>query len=149
MPKFTILNIIASTSTDWISTVLILLLGIAAILAIQRLGKVSIAQHDPPTLLVGWPLVGCADFFHRRAEFLVTGCGLSQDGHFCFRYGMHLIVALSGADGRASFFSTRGLDPSAGFVVLHVTLSQHTKQLIDTRLCSPVFQVRIIWKAGE
>lgn len=144
-------SIIAFASVNWSGTGLILLLGIAAIITFQRLGRFPIVQHNSTLLIKGWPLVGCVEFFNRRAEFLVSGFRLSQDGHFRFRYGMHLIIALSGADARTSYFSTRGLDPLSGCVSLvrrPVSLLQEFDQVADTLLCSQVSRVRTIWKAG-
>ncbi|KAM7210435.1 Cytochrome P450 [Rhypophila decipiens] len=68
-----------------------------------------------------WPVLGSSiAFFARRRDMLLEGRDASAfpGGHFSFFVGSKHVVALSGVEGRQTFFENRGLSLAQGFVEL-------------------------------
>lgn len=66
----------------------------------------------------GVPILGSLPFYTRRGDFLREGKERSPNGHFNFFFGPYPIVAISGEAARTAYFTTRGLDLSAGYVCM-------------------------------
>ncbi|PFH61087.1 hypothetical protein XA68_18295 [Ophiocordyceps unilateralis] len=98
----------------------VLLLVTAAVLVVVQMvaSRPRLPAHAP-TLVRGWPVFGCLDFFRGRRDFLLRGRQMMPSRQFSFFYGPHPIVAVSGPAARASFFTARGLDLGAGFAALY------------------------------
>lgn len=94
----------------------LLLVATVAVFAVVRLSKRADFHSGASWTDRGVPFLGSLPFFTRRGDFLREGKERSANGHFNFFFGSYPIVAISGEAARAAYFTTRGLDLSAGYV---------------------------------
>ncbi|OTA01045.1 cytochrome P450 monooxygenase [Trichoderma parareesei] len=99
---------------QWPASALILVAATLIVLLMRLLRRPDLPSGASWTEK-GLPLFGSFNFFTKRGDFLREGSRKSPNGHFNFYYGAYPIIALSGEAARASYFTTRGLDLSAGF----------------------------------
>lgn len=98
---------------QWPASALILVAATLIVLLMRLLRRPDLPSGASWTEK-GLPLFGSFNFFTKRGDFLREGSRKSPNGHFNFYYGSYPIIALSGEAARASYFTTRGLDLSAG-----------------------------------
>ncbi|KAK0720332.1 cytochrome P450 6A1 [Lasiosphaeris hirsuta] len=101
-----------------IGTSLIYILAKAVQAAVQR---PPLPEGTPKLLTAGpwdWPVLGALRFFSDRSNFIMDGVHSSSTGSFSFYFGQHHIVAVSGVEGRKSFFESKQLSMSEGYAVL-------------------------------
>jgi sterol 14-demethylase len=82
------------------------------------LGKSSSLQKNVPKHWAAdhWPLIGSSlRFFARRQDMMLAGKHLFPTGYFSFFVGAKHVVALSGAEGRQTFFGNKDLSLSQGY----------------------------------
>ncbi|PHH63183.1 hypothetical protein CDD81_6234 [Ophiocordyceps australis] len=104
---------------SWPVGALVFLLTVAVVLASRIVPWTRPSfPSKAPRLLKGWPIIGSTGFFRARCDFLKENKARDPSGQFSFYYGPHPIVALSGTSARLSFYTSRGLDLSAGFSAL-------------------------------
>lgn len=125
---------------NWSPSVL-LLVATVAIFAVVRLSKRADFHSGAKWTDRGVPILGSLPFYTRRGDFLKEGKERSANGHFNFFFGPYPIVAISGEAARSAYFTTRGLDLSAGYVWIshqHIIYDKMNKsdQDIDSRNCS-------------
>lgn len=72
-------------------------------------------KGSPKRLTEGYPILGVVRFFSARRDFYIDGIQQSPSGQFSFYFGKHRIVALSGEQGRKSFFENKELDMPEGY----------------------------------
>ncbi|KAH6982363.1 cytochrome P450 6A1 [Ilyonectria sp. MPI-CAGE-AT-0026] len=75
-------------------------------------------KGSPKRLTEGYPILGVVRFFSARRDFYIDGIQQSPSGQFSFYFGKHRIVALSGEQGRKSFFENKELDMPEGYATL-------------------------------
>ncbi|PHH68465.1 hypothetical protein CDD82_541 [Ophiocordyceps australis] len=108
-----------ATPNSWPVGALVFLLTVAVVLATRFIPWTRPSfPSKAPRLLKGWPIIGSTGFFRARCDFLKENRQRDPSGQFSFYYGPHPIVALSGPSARLSFYTSRGLDLSAGFSTL-------------------------------
>ncbi|CAD0090013.1 unnamed protein product [Aureobasidium vineae] len=93
-------------------TVLSLALGIIAVY-LYVAGR-YLPEGAPPLVKGEWPLIGPTDFWTRRWDFFKEATKASVNGNFTFHVGKHVVVGVSGDDGRRAFMESRQLDASSG-----------------------------------
>ncbi|GAM91126.1 hypothetical protein ANO11243_091730 [Dothideomycetidae sp. 11243] len=71
-----------------------------------------------PKSVQGWPVIGCWQFWSRRADFHLENSSQSPSGNFHYRVGPYSVVAVSGKDSRKVFFEHSSLDLNGGYDVL-------------------------------
>ncbi|KAF4970296.1 hypothetical protein FSARC_2616 [Fusarium sarcochroum] len=89
--------------------VFVLLVFMAAKPLLGRLNP----PRSAPSFLKSFGL-GAPGFSKRRAEYLRQ----ASNGYFSFWYGANHVVAVSGADARSTFLTSRGLDPLSGHLAV-------------------------------
>lgn len=99
---------------NWSPSVLLLVASVA-IFAVIRLSKRAAFHSGAKWTDRGVPILGSLPFYTRRGDYLREGKERSANGHFNFFFGPYPIVAISGEAARSAYFTTRGLDLSAGF----------------------------------
>lgn len=96
------------------TSVILLLVAVAVIIAIRTLFTRDLASNHAPARVQGWASTGSLAFLTSRVEFLDRGKELSRHGQFSFWYGTKHVVAVSGLEARASYLTSRGLDAASG-----------------------------------
>ncbi|KAH0343929.1 cytochrome P450, partial [Aureobasidium melanogenum] len=96
-------------------TVVSLALGIlAAYLYFNR----ALPEGAPPLIKGDWPLIGPIKFWTRRWDFFKEAAKISANGNFSFHVGNHVVVGVSGDEGRRSFIDNKHLDATTGYSTL-------------------------------
>lgn len=121
---------------DWPASALLLAATIVILLVVRLLRRPDLPLGASWTER-GAPLIGSLAFFTKRRDFLREGKERSPNGHFNFYYGSYPIIALSGEAARAAYFTTRGLDLSAGYGLgswrgLTLISEEDTNRVIDS-----------------
>lgn len=107
------------SSQAWSASALIILITTLGLAFLPIIRRPSFPKVAPLALEKGsFPIIGGLGFFTRRAAFLNAGRKASKSGQFSFHYGPHPIIAVSGEAARSTYFTSRGLDLSAGFRTL-------------------------------
>ena len=97
------------------------LLGVASCIAIfgfrqrWKANGASAEKHPEEWNIYNWPIIGSAiGFYTKRYDMIMEGISASKaiggDGNFSFHIGTKHIMALSGPEGRKTFFEEKGLN---------------------------------------
>lgn len=117
IPSFKVQHLLNSP-TRFSGPALYLLLSSAVVFALWHLlfTRPHASKNAPKAWNVyDWPVVGSAlSFYSRRRDMVLEGVAASQHGNFSFYVGKKHVIAMSGPDGRKTFYESRALNFSAG-----------------------------------
>jgi hypothetical protein len=78
----------------------------------------ELPANIPPLVRNNYPLIGAWRFWTHRWNFFQDAARHSPTGNFSFHAGNHLIVGLTGEQGRRVFYETRELSLAEGYAPL-------------------------------
>lgn len=128
-------------SQSALSKLLIVVPSAAALILLWFYAAGEDDLEDTPATLPGWSILTVFPFFHARFDFLNSAFTLSRQAVFKFkllqvrrRASVHAssadlrclqytVIAVSGAEGRRDFLTSRGLDINEGFKLLSGAVS--------------------------
>jgi sterol 14-demethylase len=87
-----------------------------AIIVFRFVFSSSSSPNAPKRVGWGYPFVGTYEFFNARWDLFRQSSLLTASGNFTFFIGPHQVVGLSGDKGRETFFESRDLSFSEGYV---------------------------------
>jgi len=102
------------TSQTLLTVVSLALGAFAAYLYAAR----SLPEGAPPLVKGDWPLIGPTTYWTKRWDFFKEATKASLNGSFSFHVGKHVVVGVSGDDGRRVFMESKQLDASSGYATL-------------------------------
>ncbi|KAH8101141.1 cytochrome P450 [Cristinia sonorae] len=98
------------------------LIAVSSAAALISLCFYAAGAQDPdensPDSLSGWNLLAIVPFFDTRFDFLNAAFQHSGQSIFKFKLLQNTVIAVSGAEGRKDFLTSRGLDINEGFKLL-------------------------------
>jgi hypothetical protein len=114
--KSTIMNA-AFQPQDWPSSIWLLLLTGVVTLVAQLAWKPAFGPKAPPYVKFGdSPILGAWQYFGKRYDFFRANQAASKTGNFSFFVGKLPVVAITGHEGRKTYFDTKELNMGAGYV---------------------------------
>ncbi|KAI0125425.1 cytochrome P450 6A1 [Xylariales sp. AK1849] len=111
---------------DWPTSAWVLLLsGIATIIA-QLAWRPSFGRKAPQLLGINsWPILGAWRYYTERYDFFKENQAASKTGNFSFYVGKAQVVAITGHEGRKSYFDSKELHMGAGYAALFAGAPSH------------------------
>lgn len=98
-------------TSQTVLTVASLALGFfAAYLYVTR----SLPEGTPPSIKDNWPLIGPIKYWTKRWDWFQEATKASLNGNFTFNVGKHVVVGVSGDEGRKIFMESKQLEMGSG-----------------------------------